>query len=1159
LSNGNALLLSTNWNGGAGAVTWINGNNGRLSNGAGGGVIGTANSLIGSAANEYISDAGVSELYSGNVLIQSPGWSNGGTAAFAGAVTWMNGSNGKLADGSNGGVIGSTNSLVGSTANDRVGGGASDIFYLSNGNYLVSSGFWSGNTGAVTFGNGSTGVTGVVSAANSLVGSTPGDGIGSQGIHELSNGNYLVLSGGWNGNSGAITFGSQTTGVSGVVSAANSLVGNPGDFIGGNNSLHNLSNGNYLVYSPYWASNTGFVTFGSGTSGVSGVISAANSLVGSAPGDYVGYYGITYLSNGNYVVNSPYWNGNTGAVTFGSGTSGVTGVVSAANSLVGSNPNDYVGNGGVQQLYSTGNYVVRSPDWNGGMGAMTWADGAAGISGVVSSVNSLVGSNANDYVGNYGIQQLSNGNFLVLSPDWNGGMGAVTFGRGSSGVTGTVGAGNSLVGSIAGDRVGDGGEGGYIISLPNGNFLVRSVYWNNSAGALTLGDGMNGVTGVVSSSNSIIGGVANSNMTFAGIDYVNNNFIVGFPNEPGGRVAVGSNVFNAVSGGGSLLFATTPATDITISPASIIATLNTGTAVTLQANNDITLNPFSDIVTTGGGAGGNLTLQAGRSIVLNSSITTDNGNLSLTANDPAAIPANRDPGAAMLSLGNGVTLNAGTGNVNMLLGTGSTAGDITTGTGVNIIGGQIDIQNTGGGNLKFGTATLVASGSVNLNSTLGTIEARGAGEYVNITGGSVTLNAGTFIDLGRAGGQGNVHATAGGVNITAGQSFGGCTVGCYSGSVISDTGSVAINAGTFIDTPQVQAANNVNLTAGTDIYVGDISANSIGLDASAAGAIFSYGGGVISAPTITLNAANGISALVGNNGVGLNVSNSTTGDIFLTSTAPVFTVGGGGAAINNTAAGEGYYIAAQNDMVLNSGTANNGQALFGAGNMLTVNGYSNASGQGVLMAANNVAFNGATNVSGALGVIAGNVDVNATVQGGTVNVVAGALNINGGDFQSTAGNFVGTVTGDVNVSGGGRIYGNPDVNLTVGGTIFINGANSRIEAFSPTSVRVLFPLLASGGYQINGATGTVWDALTNTGFYAGGLPAVLGGSLQITYGAAGLPPSVVAAINTTVAATNKSADADSDNKDKDKDKDANKEKTDKDEKSVGGNLKMQCN
>ena len=73
----------------------------------------------------------------------------------------------------------------------------------------------------------------------------------------------------------------------------------------------------------------------------------ANSLVGSTANDNVGsvdtgygpYGGVTALSNGNYVVSSPDWtNGaaaDAGAVTWGSGTAGVSGAVSATNSLVG--------------------------------------------------------------------------------------------------------------------------------------------------------------------------------------------------------------------------------------------------------------------------------------------------------------------------------------------------------------------------------------------------------------------------------------------------------------------------------------------------------------------------------------------------------------------------------------------------------------------------------------------------------------------------------------------------------------------------------------------------------------------------------------------------------------------------------------------------------
>ncbi len=1239
---GNALIASPGWNNNTGAVTWIDGYSGKLSNGNTGGTISGANSVIGSASGDAVGNYGFIGISNGNVIILTPSWSNAGTVSNAGAVTWMDTSNGLLSNSATGGVVSAANSLVGSNVNDNVGaGGSGAIFELSSGNFLVRASSWNSGAGAVTFASGTSGVSGTVSAGNSLVGAAAGDNVG-WGVHELSNGNYLVLSPNWSSNSGAITFGSGASGVSGVVSPANSLVGNPGDLIGSSTSLQNLSNGNYLVYSPYWNSNTGFVTFGSGTTGVNGVISPANSLVGSAPGDYIGNYGISYLSNGNYVVKSPYWNGYTGAVTFGSGTSGVSGLVSAANSLVGSNPNDYVGGGGVQELYSTGNYVVLSPNWNGNMGAVTWADGAAGISGPVTPVNSLVGSNANDYVGNNGIQQLSNGNFLVFSPDWNSGTGAVTFGRGTTGVSGIVGAGNSLVGSLAGDRVGDGGEGAFIVNLSNGNFLIQSVFWNNSAGAMTLGDGMNGVTGVVSASNSIIGGVANSNMFYKGQDNVNNTFIVQFPNEPGGRVVVGSNVFNTVAGGGNLLFGNTPGADVTISPGSITSTLNTGTAVILQANNDITLNPGSDVITIGGGAGGNLTLQAGRSIILNSNITTDNGNLTVTANDPGAIAMNRDPGAAMLSLGSGVTLNAGTGNVNLLLSNGSTAGDITAGTGANIVGGQINVQNLGGGNILFDTgllqanalglgnatpaitvdapggnifsnmnmstasggvsisangfieldpnsvgSTINAAGDVNISSATSSIGAFGTNHFaafMDVTGTAITMNAGSFINLGEAGGHG-LHATTGDINVTAGTSMGGTAPLSMKGPIVSDNGNVHIVVGNFLDMGDAISAPNGSITvdngAGGAI-AGDVNlngplnalsniqlkaANFIDLNAgsvtSTAGSVtissgdLLYSNGGISANAINLSSVNGMFARVSSGGAGLSATNTTTGDIDVRSSAANFIVGGGGATFNNTAASGRYFVTAALDMQINGGTANNKFAQFVAGNLLTVNGYANGSGAGVLMAANNITFNGATTVAGALGLIANGIDVNSAVQGGSVNVAAGVLNVNGGNFQSIGGDFVGTITGNVNVLGGGRIFGNPDVRLTVGGSIFINGANSTIEAFSPNSIHVSFPTRSDGGFAVNGVAGGVWDSLTSTGFFIGqtGLPAVLGQNLVVDYGVNGLSSDIVAAINAAIAATTKSGESDTTKKDKDKDV----ENKGQDDMSAKGNLQLQCN
>src|SRR5206468_2687549 len=140
------------------------------------------------------------------------------------------------------------------------------------------------------------------------------------------------------------------------------------------------------------------------STGISGTIADTNSLIGSDPGDYVGFSSnsIVPLGDGNYVIVSPYWNRSRGAVTWSNGSTGISGTVSAANSLVGSNPGDRVGSNfdgnPLVTLLTNGNFVVASPQWNGNRGAVTWQDGSTGTSGTVSAANSLVGSNPDDYV-----------------------------------------------------------------------------------------------------------------------------------------------------------------------------------------------------------------------------------------------------------------------------------------------------------------------------------------------------------------------------------------------------------------------------------------------------------------------------------------------------------------------------------------------------------------------------------------------------------------------------------------------------------------------------------------------------------------------------------------------------------------------------------------
>jgi hypothetical protein len=558
LPNGNYVVVSPFWNRGptaaqamVGAITWGNGATGTA------GVVSIANSLIGSTANDLVGYEGVTVLSNGNYVVRSQNWNNG-ALVDAGAATWGSGTAGLS------GAVSASNSLVGTSANDLVAHGVTP---LSNGNYVVRSPAWDNgaipNVGAATWANGTTGATGAITAANSLIGSVSGDGIGGAGVAALANGNYVVASPSWNNGAvadvGAVTWCDGTTGRIGVVSAANSLVGSTaGDQVGFQTSfpvsagggVTALSNGNYVVASRLWnngaAVDAGAATWGNGTTGLVGTVSAANSLVGSS-GDSIAFR-VTALTNGNYVVTSPAWaNGavdEAGAATWCDGTTGTTGVVSIANSLVGSTAGDSVGSGGVTPL-TNGNYVVRSWNWDNdaamNAGAVTWGSGTSGVSGTVSAANSLVGSTAGDNVGSaiISVTALANGNYVVRSPLWDGATpnsGAATWGSGTSGVTGVISTANSLIGYATNDQVGFG-----VTALSNGNFVVASLFWDNgalvNAGAATWSTGATG-NGVVSAANSLVGTSANTGL-FVVEDVVNHVFLASFPGDGSGRVRVG--------------------------------------------------------------------------------------------------------------------------------------------------------------------------------------------------------------------------------------------------------------------------------------------------------------------------------------------------------------------------------------------------------------------------------------------------------------------------------------------------------------------------------------------------------------------------------------------------------------------------------------------
>ncbi len=515
--------------------------------------------LTGSNLNDNVGTGGITVLNNGNFLVKSPFWDNG-ASMDAGAVTWINGNTG-LSD-----TVSAANSLVGTHADDQIG--YNNIGILGNGNYVVLSPDWDNgvtvDAGAVTWGNGSSGRTGAVSAANSLIGSSTDDRVGEYGITLLSNGHFVVSNERWdNGamlDAGAVTWVNGSSGRVGVVSALNSLTGTQAeDYVGTRVAV--LSNGNYVVASPFWSnggvSDVGAVTWCNGASGRVAAVSAANSLIGVLVNDEIGNNGVTALTNGNYVVASSHWdNGaavDAGAATWASGSTELVGVVSTANSLFGTKAFDQIGQGGITAL-SNGNYVVRSSYWDLGavvdVGAVTVANGAAGLVSAVSIGNSLHGTTTHDWVGSDGVFALSNGNLVIASSAWDKGatadVGAVTWVSGSNGLAGAVSISNSLVGSTAGDQMGadqsSNGSGPGVIALTNGNYVVRSDYWHNgaaaNAGAATWGNGGGGLAGSVTSANSLIGAVSEDRIGSRGVIALSNgNYVVISPKWNLGAVA----------------------------------------------------------------------------------------------------------------------------------------------------------------------------------------------------------------------------------------------------------------------------------------------------------------------------------------------------------------------------------------------------------------------------------------------------------------------------------------------------------------------------------------------------------------------------------------------------------------------------------------------
>jgi len=406
---------------------------------------------------------------------------------------------------------------------DGSGAFGTNITVLPNENIVISDPLYDAGSiqdvGAVYIYNGAT-----LTLISVLTGSHADDKVGEMPVIVLANGNFVVNSPSWDNNSvtdvGAVTWCSGISGCSGQVSASNSLIGSTAyDWIG-EKGVTALSNGNYVIASPWWnnglALDVGAVTWCSGSVGCQGEVTSSNSLVGNVHYDDIGNLGISELTNGNYIVLSSRWdNGkviDAGAVTWCNGEQPCIGNVSSPNSLTGDATHKIAG---YVVVLANGNYVIPSK----GGGAVTWCSGMIGCQGTINISNSLITNDTETS----GIIALQNGNYLVVTDVFPGG-GAITWCNGGTGCIGEVSSANSLIGTTSYK------DGSGVTVLTNGNYVVSNLSWNNGLGAVIWCDGTSGCIGAIDESNSLVGGNLDDGFGSGGvIELTNGNYLVNSP------------------------------------------------------------------------------------------------------------------------------------------------------------------------------------------------------------------------------------------------------------------------------------------------------------------------------------------------------------------------------------------------------------------------------------------------------------------------------------------------------------------------------------------------------------------------------------------------------------------------------------------------------
>lgn len=184
-------------------------------------------------------------------------------------------------------------------------------------------------------------------------------------------------------------------------------------------------------------------------------------------------------------------------------------------------------------------------------------------------------------------------------------------------------------------------------------------------------------------------------------------------------------------------FAEDAGSDVTMDADVITGILDGGTSVTLQAHDDITVDENID----GSGSttpGGGLTLQAGDDINVNANILTNNGEISLIANDPGATPTGSAEGTGDITMGNNDSIDAGNQNITLSAEGNVTVEDLTTTGTITITSTSGLIQEVSNGTLDGATISLTANSDIGASGSNITT--------ANVTNLSLNANGNIYVD-----------------------------------------------------------------------------------------------------------------------------------------------------------------------------------------------------------------------------------------------------------------------------------------------------------------------------------------------------------------------------------------------------------------------------